>query len=326
MNMSKFINHYKRICKPVVTQEVVMSAQIIMVKSPETVLENPNSYHLEDIGLFINELSTSNPVVLNEDVLCLYIIYRLMLQEGVLLHYDKSPVYTLSDVLRLSVKVSGNFVECLSQGETVVSIPTVVNLDKVTFDAFYKHYARYYKETRTDFYTRIVQALRKVRYECDKVIKDNVDLSTMRLFDIITKLNNREYRVVDQQALSLYLLWRMYDEYHILMDRCGSGTNCECMILDNITCINDDMIRFKTVSNAAIMRNVPVDMMPAENSGSPTSNAEQMHTLNDIAHYCAEKNIGVLSFISAMFADKDMPADTYLDKIKQGWAAYKEVK
>lgn len=326
MNLSTFVNHYKRICKPVVTPESVAAARLLMEKSPEKVLVDATSYHLNDIGLFIKELHDGNPEVLDENALSIYIAHQLMLQEGVLLHYDKAPTYTMSDVLSLSLKVEVNFVDCLAQGENVVTIPTTISIDPKVFDVFYKHYVRYYRDAKDAVHTNVTKALRKVRYESDKLVKDCLDFSTMRLFDIISGLYAKSFRIVDQQTMSLYILWRLYDEYRILLDRNGSGLNCESMIINNIQQINDDMIKFRTVASSIILRQVPIDMMPTVGAGDAKSNAEQMHTLNDIAHYCAEKNIGVLSFISAMFADPNVPADTYLEKIKHGWESYKDIK
>ena len=320
LSLNSMTQHYASIVKPLVNENTVLLALNKMNTAPEDVLQSPAKYHINNVSLLIKELKETKPKVLDEDTLVLYIAYKLMLQH-ILLGYDHEKVYTLKDVLLQSIKVFGDSIDCLLENEFISTMQIGVNIDAVKFDEFYAHYVKQCNYSQSFFRKCLSDALVLMKYSPECVVATDEDIISTTLRDLISNIYSNKYEVVDQRAFTFYVLWRLYDEKGILLPKPVHKEWID-IIKNNIITVTDDYVVLSSVQPVKVCADsVSAQLNPSAVESDITA-AEQMHVLSNIAHYCVENDIGVLTFINDLFSGYTDDVNGFLNKIKSSWSNY----
>lgn len=320
LSLNNMTQHYASIIKPLVNENTVLLALNKMNTSPKDVLQNPEKYHINNVSLLIKELKETKPKVLDEDTLVLYIAYKLMVQH-ILLGYDHEKVFTLKDVLLQGIKVSGDSIDCLLENDFIATMQIGVTIDAVKFNEFYAHYVKQCSYSQSFFRKCLSDALVLMKYSPECIVTTDEDIISTTLRDLISNIYSNKYEISDQRAFTFYILWRLYDEKSILLPKPVHKEWID-IIKNNIITVTNNYVVLSSVQPVKVCADsVSAQLNPSAVESDITA-AEQMRVLSNIAHYCVENDIGVLTFINDLFSDHTGDVNDFLNEVKSSWSNY----
>lgn len=320
LSLNNMAQHYASIVKPLVNENTVLLSLNKMNTSPEDVLQNPTKYHINNVSLLIKELKETKPKVLDEDTLVLYIAYKLMVQH-ILIGYDHEKVFTLKEVLLQGIKVSGDSIDCLLENDFIATMQIGVTIDAVKFNEFYAHYVKQCSYSQSFFRKCLSDALVLMKYSPECIVTTDEDIISTTLRDLISNVYSNKYEISDQRAFTFYVLWRLYDEKGILLPKPVHKEWID-IIKNNIITVTDDYVVLSSMQPVKVYADsVSAQLNPSVVESDITA-AEQMRVLSNIAHYCVENDIGVLTFINDLFSDNTGDVNSFLNEIKSSWSNY----